>query len=164
MCIAAALAAVVVAWQPTNCLVTSRSRRSYRGLVKCEIQEQVLNRQTTCARAQAMHARASHAHTHAHSHAHARDTRTPVPTPGRVSIPTPQEVSQLTLNRVRECAVKNKEDAMKLLCSPDSFTRRGQRRLRELIGQLIIANPVGQPTTSMLLQGTWDRQGGSSTP
>ena len=81
-----------------------------------------------------------------------------------MSIPTPQEVSQLTLNRVRECAVKNKEDAMKLLCSPDSFTRRGQRRLRELIGQLIIANPVGQPTTSMLLQGTWDRQGGSSTP
>ena len=36
VCIAAALAAVVVAWQPTNCLMTSRSRRSYRGLVKCE--------------------------------------------------------------------------------------------------------------------------------
>ena len=68
-------------------------------------------------------------------------------------------VEQLTLNRIRDCAVTNKEELFRILYSTEHFTRSGKRRVRELITQLISSNPVASPTTSTLLDGSWERQG-----
>ena len=48
---------------------------------------------------------------------------------------------------------------MKILYSTEIFTRRGKRRLRGLLEQLVASTPVFEPTTSTLLDGTWERQG-----
>lgn len=71
----------------------------------------------------------------------------------------PMDVNQVTLNRIRDCAVVNKENLKTAIQSTDMFTRSGKRRVQYLIGQLISSNPVASPSTSSLLGGTWVRTG-----
>jgi len=69
------------------------------------------------------------------------------------------DVNQVTLNRIRDCAVVNKEDLKAAIYSTDMFTKPGKRRVRYLIGQLIGSNPIASPSTSFLLDGFWVRAG-----
>jgi hypothetical protein len=62
---------------------------------------------------------------------------------GGDTVPADYAAKQLTLNRVRDCAMTNKDDLMSIMRSPDLFTRSGKSRMDQvgrssIVGWLIV--------------------------
>lgn len=72
---------------------------------------------------------------------------------------TQYAVDQLTLNRVRDCAVTNKEELLKIMRGPEMFTRSGSDRMDAIVEQLVAAAPLHRPLQSLLIDGSWVKQG-----
>lgn len=105
----------------------------------------------------------SHGHTAVHTHTcvHTRDggigaslerTGVVVQANGGES---GSDFNHLTLNRIRECAVVHKSELISLVSSAHIFTRKGKRKVYDLINQLVMANPVYSPVKSTLIDGHW---------
>jgi len=48
---------------------------------------------------------------------------------------------------------------MKIMRSPDLFTRRGKQRMDQIVEQLIVSAPLDRPSQSVLMDGRWVQQG-----
>jgi hypothetical protein len=77
----------------------------------------------------------------------------------RPNVPEDYSAQQLTLNRIRECAVANKVELMRILRSGECFSRAGKKRMDGLVGQLVVASPLADPAISTVLDGKWVKQG-----
>ena len=62
----------------------------------------------------------------------------------RPNVPEDYSAQQLTLNRIRECAVANKVELMRILRSGECFSRAGKKRMDGLVGQLVAPLRVQQ--------------------
>ena len=77
----------------------------------------------------------------------------------RPNVPDDYSAQQLTTNRIRECAVANKVELMRIIRSGECFSRSGKRRMDSIVDQLVVACPLADPASSTLLDGKWVKQG-----